>query len=156
MDEGQPFDLLVDYAHNPAGVRAVAETVGGAGRPRAIAVVSVLEDFTDEPQRRAMGAELAAFDHVVVSLERKSPRESRTDPPSGLLQGARSRGATPVVIPDRREAIRHAIERAAPGDAVLLLGRGTLRTPMLDEHDRMYRPYDLDLARAALQEAVAH
>ena len=92
---------------------------------------------------------------VVVSLERKSPAESRTDPPSGLLEGIREGGGAPVVIPDRRAAIVHAVEQAGPGDAVVLLGRGSLSVPMLDEHDRSYRARDIDLARAATLQAGA-
>jgi UDP-N-acetylmuramoyl-L-alanyl-D-glutamate--2,6-diaminopimelate ligase len=154
--EGQDFELLVDYAHNAAGVRAVVETIRGAGRRGAIAVISVLDEFTDESQRRAMGRELAAFDAVFVSLERKSPAESRTDPPDGLLDGIRDGGGAPVVIPDRRAAIARALEHAGPGDTVALMGRGPLSFAMLDEHDHPYQRSDIDLARAVVREAAAH
>jgi UDP-N-acetylmuramoylalanine-D-glutamate ligase len=160
LDAGQPCAVIVDYAHNPAGVRAALDTARGASRGderpdgRLIVVSSALS-VLGARQQRETGAALAGADELILSLERLAPDESRADPPAGLLDGVRAVGATATVIPDRRLAIRHAVGRARAGDTVLILNRGVRGTPILDGDDRPYRPDDREEARAAICATLA-
>jgi UDP-N-acetylmuramoylalanine-D-glutamate ligase len=151
--------VAVDYAHNPAGIRAVLSTVraartpAGAPRGRVIAVSSGLA-VLDRRQNRGAGEALAEADLVVLSVERTSVEESYAEPAPGILEGIGAGGAEVEVVPDRREAIRRALELARPGDVVLLLNRGVRRTPMFDRDGRAYVVDDRDEARAALAEVL--
>jgi UDP-N-acetylmuramoyl-L-alanyl-D-glutamate--2,6-diaminopimelate ligase len=96
-----------------------------------------------EPQRRAMGrvaAELA--DAVVLTTERWGPFEPRDRLPTGLEEGAHeSSSGTCDIVLERRAAIDHAIRGAAPGDVVLVLGRGAQDEPLFDGHGQPH-PFD--------------
>ncbi len=139
-------DVIVDYAHNPAGVGAALETARHtlAGRPgaRVTVVLSALAIDT-EPQRRAMGrvaGELA--DALVLTTERWAPFEPRDRLPTGLEEGARGSSSVDCdVVLERREAIDHAIRGAAPGDVVLVLGRGAQDELLFDGRGHSH-PFD--------------
>jgi UDP-N-acetylmuramoyl-L-alanyl-D-glutamate--2,6-diaminopimelate ligase len=156
---GQP-DVVVDYAHNPAGVRVALETARGAAaeRPRArvIAVLSGLAIDT-EPQRRAMGEAAAGLaDTLLLTTERWAPFEPGDRLPTGLEAGARGvPGVDCRVRLERGEAIAEAIRGAGPGDVVLILGRGAQDEPLFDGAGEP-RPFDDRVeARRALDELAA-
>ncbi len=127
IDEGQPFTVLVDYAHTPEAF----ETVMGMLRPvvqgQMIAVFGSAGERDRE--KRPMQGEIAAryCDFLVLSDE-DPRREDRMavieEIAAGAIKLGKQDGGDFVCIPDRREAIRFALERAKPGDMVLLLGKG--------------------------------
>jgi UDP-N-acetylmuramoyl-L-alanyl-D-glutamate--2,6-diaminopimelate ligase len=125
VDAGQPFTVLVDYAHTPDSLdnllRAARAVTGG----RVIVVFGCGGD-RDRAKRPIMG-EIAGrlADLAVVTSD--NPRSE--DPQAIVDQVAEgvARGAGPdgfLVEVDRRTAIRTALALAAPGDAVLLAGKG--------------------------------
>jgi len=124
----QPFDVVVDYAHNPDGIRAALRTareiVARRGQGRVAAVLSALP-FTGPAQRHAMGVAAAKLaDRLILTTERWSP-DAPSGPPAGLVEGAEAvPGARFDVVPGRHRAIESALRGAAPGDAVMILGRG--------------------------------
>ncbi len=123
------FSVLVDYAHTPAALEAAlaeARRVAAAGGGRTIVVFGCGGD-RDSLKRPLMGAAAArSADLVVVTSD--NPRHE--DPAAiigevlGGIDGLEPAGADPVVEPDRRLAIEAAIERARPGDVVLVAGKG--------------------------------
>jgi UDP-N-acetylmuramoyl-L-alanyl-D-glutamate--2,6-diaminopimelate ligase len=154
---GQP-DVVVDYAHNPAGVRVALETARGAvaEHARVIAVLSALAIDT-EPQRRAMGEAAAGLaDTLLLTTERWSPFERGDRLPTGLEAGARVvSGVDCRVRLERGEAIAEAIRGAGPGDVVLILGRGAQDEPLFDGAGEA-RPFDDRVeARRVLDELAA-
>ncbi len=124
IDCGQDFLALVDYAHKPEALRAVLTTLR---RPdRRLAVVFGAGGERDPGKRRPMG-EIAAQLADLVVLTDDNPRGE--DPAAIrreiLCGAAESGGAAEVVeIADRREAIGHAVAWAAPGDVVVVAGKG--------------------------------
>lgn len=123
IDAGQPFTVLVDYAHTPdalAGAVAAARALPGAGR---VGVVFGCGGDRDPVKRPAMGAAAAAADLVIVTSD-----NPRSEDPAAIAAaaaaGARAAGAVPLVELDRRAAIRAAIAWAGPGDVVLIAGKG--------------------------------
>ncbi|MCL5734140.1 MAG: UDP-N-acetylmuramoyl-L-alanyl-D-glutamate--2,6-diaminopimelate ligase [Actinobacteria bacterium] len=122
VDCGQPSDVIVDYAHTPDSVRNVLQTARGITRGRLIALVGCGGD-RDKGKRPLMGRaaeELADF--VVITSD--NPRSE--DPAviiSDILGGLKSPDEA-LVQPDRRLAIRSAIQAASSGDVVLILGKG--------------------------------
>lgn len=158
IDGPQPFDVVVDFAHNAAGVRAVVATARevlaqrGGGTIRAVVSAA---SFFDYAQREEIGrVAREATDELFLSADRR-PGE----PPGvaeELLTGARSsRGADLVVVEDRRDAIAAAIERSGAGDIVLVLGRGALTGPMLDPQGRESRFDDREVVRSLLADGAA-
>ncbi len=124
IDSGQPFLVLVDYAHTPDALdRALA-----ALRPHTrgkLAVVFGCGGDRDPGKRGEMGAR-AAMRADRILLTNDNPR---TEDPGEILAAVRAgvlaqgRDAD-CVTPDREEAIRTAVDEAAPGDTILIAGKG--------------------------------
>jgi UDP-N-acetylmuramoyl-L-alanyl-D-glutamate--2,6-diaminopimelate ligase len=128
VDGGQPFSVIVDYAHTPDSLdnllraaRSVAERNGG----RVIVVFGAGGD-RDRSKRPLMGAVAASLaDSVVVTSD-----NPRSEDPSTIidqiLEGvvAESSQGPNEVDPDRTQAICAAITRAKPGDVVVVAGKG--------------------------------
>jgi UDP-N-acetylmuramoyl-L-alanyl-D-glutamate--2,6-diaminopimelate ligase len=119
---GQPFSVVVDYAHTPDSLEKAIAAVRGFTSGDVIVVFGCGGD-RDPDKRPLMGEVSSAADRVVLTSD--NPRSE--DPVGILLQiedGLRGCSATYDVIVDRREAIAHALGLAKPGDAVLIAGKG--------------------------------
>jgi len=121
VDENQPFPVIVDYAHTPDGLENVLKTVRELAKNRIFVVVGCGGD-RDKTKRPKM-AEIAclfATDPVFTSDNPRSedPIQIIKDMEEGV------KGKKYKVIPDRKEAIRYAIENANEGDVVLIAGKG--------------------------------
>ncbi len=124
VDAGQPFTVLVDYAHTPDAIRAVVDTLRPLTPGRVIVVVGAGGD-RDRGKRPLMGAAAAAADVAVLTSD--NPRSE--DPASilaAVVEGARGAGtaAEIVVEEDRRDGIAAALDRARAGDVVVIAGKG--------------------------------
>jgi len=117
------YTVLIDYAHTPDGLRNILETVCGFADNRVLTVFGCGGD-RDRTKRARMGRIAAALsDFAVVTSD-----NPRTESPYAILHDVLDgmRGSTTpfAVIEDRREAIAYALDRAGPGDVVLLAGKG--------------------------------
>ncbi|MFN2582853.1 MAG: UDP-N-acetylmuramoyl-L-alanyl-D-glutamate--2,6-diaminopimelate ligase [Candidatus Dormibacteria bacterium] len=127
VDAGQPFAVVVDYAHTADALETVLRELRPTTRGRLWAVFGSAGE-RDRDKRPEMGAVAARFaDRSVITDE--DPRgEDRLrileEIAGGATAAGGARGETVVIIPDRSEAIAYAMERAAPGDTVLLAGKG--------------------------------
>ncbi|AZA11772.1 UDP-N-acetylmuramoyl-L-alanyl-D-glutamate--2,6-diaminopimelate ligase [Corynebacterium gerontici] len=132
VDAGQEFVAVVDYAHKPAAVAAVLDTIR-AQVPGRVGVVLGAGGNRDVSKRPVMGAEaIKRADLLIVSDD--NPRDE--DPAqirSAIIEGAQqalsaqpSAEAMPKVIEigDRAEAIARAVQWAEPGDAIVIAGKG--------------------------------
>ncbi len=128
IDAGQPFRVVVDIASTPEALRRVLSVLRPVTEGKLIAVFGCAGE-RDEARRDGMGraaGELADFS----VLTNEDPR--REDPDAiieaiaaGLREAGRSEERDFVRLPERREALRYAFERAGDGDTVLLAGKGT-------------------------------
>jgi UDP-N-acetylmuramoyl-L-alanyl-D-glutamate--2,6-diaminopimelate ligase len=145
----QPFAVLVDYAHTPDALeRAIAALRPlCAGRLR---VVFGCGGDRDRGKRPRMG-EAVARGADVAYVTSDNPRSEDPDAIiAGILDGVRAAGGAPaVVLPDRREAIRTAVQDASAGDVVLIAGKGHEDYQILRE--RRVHFDDREEARAALE-----
>lgn len=152
IEAGQPFAVIVDFAHTPASLEAVlddavAEAASGGGG--AIAVFGSAGE-RDRTKRPLMGRVAADRCRLVVLTDEDPRREDRTAILREIAAGADGSGRhVPfLLVPDRREAIRLALDEACPGDVVVLAGKGhetTIETAAGDV------PWDeVAVARAAL------
>jgi len=120
---GQPFEVVVDYAHTPDSLEKAILALRDVTAGRVITVFGCGGD-RDPDKRPVMGRAAAAHSHHVV-VTSDNPRSE--DPVGIILQiedGVRLGPATFDVQVDRRRAIEHAISLAGSGDAVLIAGKG--------------------------------
>ncbi|MER6973969.1 UDP-N-acetylmuramoyl-L-alanyl-D-glutamate--2,6-diaminopimelate ligase [Nocardioides sp. NPDC000445] len=123
IDEGQPFTVVVDYAHKPDAVEAALGTLRPLTESRLIVVIGAGGD-RDTGKRPIMGEISARLaDHVIVTDD-----NPRTEDPASIrrqvLEGTTGGGASVEEIGDRRAAIVRAISLAEPGDIVVVAGKG--------------------------------
>jgi UDP-N-acetylmuramoyl-L-alanyl-D-glutamate--2,6-diaminopimelate ligase len=121
---GQPFTVVVDYAHTDDALKKVLETVRQLKPKRLITVFGCGGD-RDRSKRPLMGAVASRLSDVVI-VTSDNPR---SEPPEAILEEIQKgmnggRGAERHAIVDRRDAIARALEMARPGDAVVIAGKG--------------------------------
>lgn len=118
VEAGQPFSVVIDYAHTPDSLEAVLETFAGKRR---IVVFGSAGGGRDRWKRPEMGAVAARLADVVVVTEDDSYDEDAATIAAEIAAGA---GGKARVVLDRRAAIAHALSLAKPGDAVVVAGIG--------------------------------
>ncbi len=123
IDRGQGFLALVDYAHKPGALRAVLETLREQGTGR-LAVVLGAGGNRDPGKREPMGSVAAELADLVVVTDDNPRDEEPAAIRAAIMAGAAGGTAQVVEIGDRREAIDYAVAWAAPGDSVLIAGKG--------------------------------
>jgi UDP-N-acetylmuramoyl-L-alanyl-D-glutamate--2,6-diaminopimelate ligase len=120
IDEGQPFEVVVDYAHKPLALETLLRTVRELATGRVICVFGCGGDRDREkrPQMGRIASELA--DVVIVTND-----NPRSEDPQAIIDAIVAGAAREVdVVPDRAAAIAQAIEQAREGDVVLIAGKG--------------------------------
>ena len=135
VDAGQPFDVIVDFAHTPDGLREVlpaaraaiatrADLTGHASDGRVIVVFGCGGD-RDREKRPEMGAVAAQLADLVVVTSDNPRSEDPLDIINAVLAGVPSDYRDQVVSePDRRRAFATAFQMARPGDVVVIAGKG--------------------------------
>jgi len=123
VEEGQPFMVVVDYAHTDDALRNVI-SVARAMKPRRVITLFGCGGDRDRTKRPLMGMVAGELSDYVV-LTSDNPRSE--DPlaiMNDALVGLKRYDTEYVAEPDRERAIRKAIEVAGPGDVVILAGKG--------------------------------
>lgn len=149
IDEGQPFTVVVDYAHKPDAVEAALGTLRPLTGSRLIIVIGAGGD-RDTGKRPIMGEISARLaDHVIVTDD-----NPRTEDPASIrrqvLAGTGGGPASVEEVGDRRAAIARAIGLAQPGDIVVVAGKGHETG---QEIDGVTHPFDdREVVRAVLAE----
>ena len=130
IDEGQPFTIIVDYAHTPDAIEKVFDSVkshngriisvhGGAGR-------------RDPATREIRGRILAQNSDIVIITEDDSRDEDPEKIAAAFIRGAEKQGKVLgknlFKELDRKKAIKLALDTAKKGDLVLILGKGHEKT----------------------------
>ena len=131
VDLGQPFAVVVDYAHTADALETVLQELRRTTSGR-LWVVFGSAGERDVEKRPAMGSVAARLADISVITDEDPRGEDRTRILEQIAQGAvdagGERGRSVLVIPDREEAIGYAIANAAPGDTVLAAGKGHEKT----------------------------
>jgi UDP-N-acetylmuramoyl-L-alanyl-D-glutamate--2,6-diaminopimelate ligase len=123
VDRGQPFGVVIDYAHTPDGFLRLLDTIRLLTEKRVLLVFGCGGD-RDRGKRPIMGR-IAAEKADLVFLTDDNPR---TEDPESIRReietGLREGNGVYERIPDRREAIARAFALARKGDTVVLAGKG--------------------------------
>jgi UDP-N-acetylmuramoyl-L-alanyl-D-glutamate--2,6-diaminopimelate ligase len=149
VDAGQPFAVVVDYAHTPDGVavalRAARRAASVDGRVTIVVGAGGDRDPAKRPQMAAIAEELA--DRVVLTSD-----NPRSEDPRAILEqmqvGLRDPNRVELV-PDRARAIELALDGAEAGDLILIAGKGHETTQTIG--DQVLPFDDREVARAALR-----
>ena len=120
VDEGQPFTVLVDYAHTPEALENVLTEAREITAGRLVCVFGCGGD-RDRSKRPLMGDVVARLaDSAIVTSD--NPRSE--DPQAIIDEILAGMSGDPEVEPDREAAIASALERAGEGDVVVIAGKG--------------------------------
>ncbi len=127
IDAGQPFTVIVDYAHTPESLEKVLALLRPLTAGKLIAVFGSAgeRDRTKRPKLAAAAAKYA--DHFIITQEDprlEDPEAILAEIEAGAVEAGKRRGDDYRVIGDRTAAIVAAIDAAGPGDTVLLAGKG--------------------------------
>ncbi len=123
VDEGQPFAVIVDYAHTPDALENVLASARSICTGKLICVFGCggERDRTKRPEMGSVAARLA--DEVIVTSDNPRGEDPLAIIDEILVGTAQERGVVEVE-PDRREAIIRAIRLAVDGDVVVIAGKG--------------------------------
>ncbi len=121
LDEGQDFTVIVDYAHTPDGFEKVFEYAKATTEGKIYSVFGCAGK-RDKVKRRVLGQIAGKYCHRVYVTE-EDPRDETAEEIGAMILSGMEEGKG-VMIPDRYEAVKAAIERAETGDCVLILGKG--------------------------------
>jgi UDP-N-acetylmuramoyl-L-alanyl-D-glutamate--2,6-diaminopimelate ligase len=154
VDGGQPFTVIVDYAHTDDALRnltGLARQMTKAEGKRVITVFGCGGD-RDRTKRPKMGqAAGEGSDFVVATSD-----NPRTEDPLAILAeiepALKATGTRYTIEPDRTTAIRLALEAAAAGDVVLIAGKGHEKEQILNGRTIPFD--DTEVALAALNQLV--
>ncbi len=130
VDVGQPFGVIVDFAHSPASLQAVLDLLAPLAASRGGGVIAVFGSAgeRDTAKRPLMGRIAGERARLVVVTDEDPRGEDRNAIVEAIARGAETagkrRGHDLLLIVDRRAAIDAAVDRARPGDIVLLAGKG--------------------------------
>jgi UDP-N-acetylmuramoyl-L-alanyl-D-glutamate--2,6-diaminopimelate ligase len=148
VDEGQPFSVVVDYAHTPDSLRAL---YGAYREKRKICVLGNTGGGRDSWKRPEMG-KIAEESCAEIILTNEDPYDE--DPEKIVNEMAGGMSKKPHIVMDRREAIRTALLLARSGDVVLISGKGT--DPFIMEENGKKTPWsDSAVAREELKKLLS-
>jgi UDP-N-acetylmuramoyl-L-alanyl-D-glutamate--2,6-diaminopimelate ligase len=154
VDLGQPFGVVVDYAHTADSLGKVLRILRPLANGRVIAVFGSAGE-RDATKRPAMGRASAELADVTIVTDEDPRLEDPRLINEAIAQGARDAGAregeTLFVIDDRPSAIGHAISLAQAGDVILLAGKGHEKTIIYGTDGRWWD--EKEVARRALRNA---
>lgn len=123
IDKGQPFTVVVDKANTPEALRIVGLHMDSTGSKRKIAVLCTVGEGGAEGRLEMARVASKSFDFLIVSYD-----DSKDEDPDKIIEEftkyLSGSGANFISVPDRAQAIDHAIGIAKKDDFVAILGRG--------------------------------
>jgi UDP-N-acetylmuramoyl-L-alanyl-D-glutamate--2,6-diaminopimelate ligase len=152
VDAGQPFYVIVDYAHTDDGLSNVLRAARALCRGRIITLFGCGGD-RDKGKRPKMGNVAATLsDFCILTSDNprtEDPHRILLDVEVGMQRADRRKGDDYLVIESREEAIRTAIALAKPGDLVMIAGKGHENYQIIGTERRHFD--DREEAMAALK-----
>ena len=153
VDEGQPFEVIVDYAHTPSSFETIFPPVKNRCKGKIISVFG--SGGERDTKKRPLQGKIAAeyCDYVILANEDPRGEDEMAllrDIAAGSIEGGKVEGKDLFLIPDRPTAIRKAFALAGKDDIVLLLGKSHENSIIFKDH---IMPYDeISEAKKALGE----
>jgi UDP-N-acetylmuramoyl-L-alanyl-D-glutamate--2,6-diaminopimelate ligase len=152
VDRGQPFPVIIDFAHTDAALAAALRSLKGFTSRKVILVFGCGGDR--DPGKRALMGRVAGD---LAELSIVTSDNPRSEDPLAIIaeveKGLQLSGNPSYrILPDRREAIRRAVAQAGPEWAVLIAGKGHEEVQIIGEEQLPFS--DRDEVERALEELV--
>ena len=123
IDEGQPFTVIVDFAHTPDGLEKVFEYAAAITESnRSIISVFGSAGKRDTKKRKVFGEIASRYCELIILTEDDPRDEDAREIANEIKEGIHDTKS--IYIENRYDAIRQAIESANVGDTILILGKG--------------------------------
>lgn len=156
IDEGQNFEVIVDYAHTPDSFEQLFRDLKPIVKGKLIVLFGSLGGG-DTAKRPLQGELAGSFANEVIITEEddrtENPEQIMNDIATGAMKAGKLRKKDLFLIHNRTEAMQFAVDRAKEGDVVLFLGKGHEKTI---EHNTGTEPWDeIATARAVLKKRLA-
>lgn len=132
IDCGQPFSVIVDYAHAPNALENVYQTLKPYIKGRLISILGSQGGGRDKQKRPILGRLAGKYADVVIVTNEDPYDDDPEEIIDEVLNGALTEGK--IIEKDtfrfssRRDAIKFAVKQARPGDAIVITGKGAERT----------------------------
>ena len=139
IQKGQPFQVIIDFAHTPDGLENVLSTLEEVKMNRVITIMGHIGGNRDSSMRPELG-EIAFEKSDYVILTADNPRqESLEKIYSEIVSGRKNENTPYECVDDRKQAIERALELAQEGDILLFAGKGVEPYQVIGEE---YIPYN--------------
>ncbi|MBR2794869.1 MAG: UDP-N-acetylmuramoyl-L-alanyl-D-glutamate--2,6-diaminopimelate ligase, partial [Solobacterium sp.] len=149
IDQGQPFNVIVDFAHTPDGIEKLCQ-YASAITPKGNRIIAITGSAgkRDTAKRPIFGEILDHYADMIILTEDDPRDEKPEDIAREIAAGIHS--TEYIMIEDRYDAIRQAVEIASAGDTIVIMGKGDERF-IYREYGR--EPYEGDdaIAREVIQ-----
>jgi UDP-N-acetylmuramoyl-L-alanyl-D-glutamate--2,6-diaminopimelate ligase len=156
IDEGQDFAVVVDYAHTEDALKRLLEAVKEFTKGRIITVFGCGGD-RDKGKRPKMGEAAGKLSEIVIITSDNPRSEDPMEIIKAIEEGIKGikngRPRDYLIIPDRKDAIRKAVELARKDDAVVLAGKGHEDYQIIG--DKKIHFDDREMAREAVETVVS-
>ena len=126
IDEGQPFNVIVDFAHTPDGIEKLCQ-YASAITPKGNRIIAITGSAgkRDTAKRPIFGEILDHYADMIILTEDDPRDEKPSEIAAEIAKGIHS--TEYIMIEDRYDAIRQAVEIAATGDTIIIMGKGDER-----------------------------
>ncbi len=121
--EFKDFKVMIDFAHNPSGYRAVKEFITKVDAVHKVGIIAGVGDRRDQDIRDCAAIAAQMFDHIIIRQEKHLRGRTEDEIINLIIEGMHSinPNISYEVIPKEREAIKHAISHAQPGSFIVAL-----------------------------------
>lgn len=148
VETGRDFAVVVDYAHSDDALLNTLKTAKELTNGRIITVFGCGGD-RDKSKRAPMGQVAGNYSDLVIVTSDNPRTENPLQILSEIEVGLKETNCPYQIIPDRRDAIHQAIQKAKPNDVVLIAGKGH-ETYQIVGNDKFHFD-DCEIAREALE-----
>ena len=116
------FDILLDYAHNPAGMKALKEFTDNLEATKKVGIIAGVGDRRDEDIREFGSIAADMFDEIIIRQDKNLRGKSEEDIINMLDEGIKSKDPNKktTIIPSEKEAITYAVKNAEKGSLIIL------------------------------------
>ncbi len=116
------FDILLDYAHNPAGMRALQQFTDNLEATVKVGIIAGIGDRREEDNNEMGSIAAEMFDEIIIRQDKNLRGKSETDLINMLDAGIKMKDPNKktTIIPSEKEAITHAVTHAEKGSLIVL------------------------------------
>jgi cyanophycin synthetase len=120
--EFNKFTVLLDYAHNPAGMRALKQFVDSFDSTEKVGIISGIGDRRLEDNREIGSVAATMFDKIIIRQDKHLRGKTEEQIIAMVLEGINQENSSmeTTIIPSERDAIIHAVENAKPGSLIVI------------------------------------